>query len=62
MLHIRSTSARVGFKSAKVRRSEDMPSFRRARRGAQAGGNVRADHFDVHSPDKDAAKKDKKTW
>jgi hypothetical protein len=60
MLHMRSTSARVGFKSAKVRGSEDMPNFRRARRGAQAGGNARDDHFDVHSPDNDAAKKDKR--
>jgi hypothetical protein len=37
-----------------------MPNFRRARRGAQAGGNVRDDHFDVHSLDMGASKNDKK--
>jgi hypothetical protein len=57
---MRSTSARVGFKSAKVRGSDGMPNFRRARRGAQAGGNTAADHFDAHSPDKDAAKRTKR--
>jgi hypothetical protein len=55
-----SISARVGFKSAKVRGADDMPNCRRARRGAQAGGNATADHFDVHSLDKGASKNDKK--